>query len=102
MNKPRLRFEIYRWPISIIPDMETIPEYNKATRSAAVFGIGAGIRVGTYYKAALDGMQEAVRSKGRIFEFDSPEYKEYYGLDEVFKSIHSEETNVQWDGEFND
>ena len=101
MNKPRLKFEYYKYPLPLMKrDFKT--EYDRETAYSKIFGKEVRIHVATYYKAALNGMQEAVRSKGRIFEFDSPEYKEYYGLDEVFRNIYSEETNIKWDGEFND
>jgi len=94
MNKPRLKFEIYRWPISIMPDFEGIPDYNKGTRCASVFGLGAGIRVGTYYKAALNGMQEAIIPKE--IEYESPEYEEYYKLDDEFREILTKTTDIKF------
>lgn len=98
MNKPRLKFEIYRWPLSIIPD--DLSQNTKTRRCAAIFGEGAGIRVGTYYKAGLDGMQKAIATK-RI-EYESEEYKEYNKLNDIFLDQFSKETDFHWDKEFED
>ncbi len=93
MNKPRLKFEIYKYPFPLMND-DFDTEYDRERTYSKVFGKDCRIHVFTYYKAALNGMPEAIKLKE--FEYDSPEYKEYYQLDELFREMLFDTTDTDY------
>ncbi len=98
MNKPRLKFEIYKYPLPLMKkDFDT--EYDREKTYFKIFGKEGRIHVATYSKSALKGMQEAIILKE--LKYESQEYKEYYQLNNSFMEIFLKETSVDWDGDLN-